>query len=167
MKRLLITILFLLMCQFIDAQYNYYDAIQPEDFGYKQKKNTLYFLIEPTSMGMGLRYDRVINRYWQAYTSVSSFGEYNTPEGGYIKDYVKVAAGGMITGHWFNDGAFLSCGINYHHYGESYFPYPVNDIVLAPISFELGAGAKLEWISIAFRMDILKWESSIDIGINF
>lgn len=167
MKKILITILLFLSFGIASAQYDYYDAIQPQDLGYEKKKNTLYFSIEPTSMGMGLRYDRAIYNRLQAYTSVSTFGEYKTPEGGYIKDYVKVALGGMLNSPLMYEESFISFGVNYHHYGESYFPYPVKDIVLAPISIEFGAGVKLEWMSVAFRLDVLKWESSIDVGINF
>lgn len=167
MKKTLLTIILLLSFGIVYSQYNYYDAVQPQGLGYEKKNNTLYASFEPTSFGFGLRYDRAIYKRFQAYTSVSTFGNYNTPEGGYIKDYVKVAVGGMLNSPVMFEESYISFGLNYHHYGESYFPYPVKDIVLAPVSVEFGAGVKLEWVSVAFRMDILKWESSIDVGVNF
>ena len=149
------------------SQSGYYNSVQQEDFGYTPKSNTLYVSFEPTSLGLGLRYDRLLTERIHAYTSFSSFGKYETPEGGYIKDYYKIAVGGMLNSPVMFEESFISFGVNYHHYGKSYFPYPVKNIVLAPVSVEFGAGVKLEWISVAFRMDILKWESSIDVGVNF
>jgi hypothetical protein len=134
--------------------------------GLASGQSTLYATLQPTDLGYGLRYDGVIKGYY-AYTSLSK-GEYNMPDGGYIKDHLKFAVGGIVTSNFFYKETIISCGISYHHYGKYYFPTGLYDkYTLTPLSFEVGVGTKIDKITIAFRMDVLKWESSVDLGFNF
>jgi hypothetical protein len=129
-------------------------------------QNTIYATIQPTDLGYGLRYDKVIKGYY-AYTSISK-GEYKMIDGGYIKDHIKVAIGGIVTCPYFYKESFLSCGISYHHYGKYYLPTGIcGNNTFTPLSLELGVGSKFNKITAAFRIDVFKYESSLDLGYNF
>ena len=125
------------------------------------QKNTISLSLQPDDFGLGIRYDRDIARYG-VYASLS-YGNYNLLQG-YIKDHYKIAIGGKAH---FNT-AYLTLGGSLHRYGErNLTDISDNSRVLQPVSFEIGVGSRLDKVSIAFRMDVLKWESVVDIGFSF
>lgn len=131
--------------------------------GSLKAQNVVYVSLQPTDLGIGLRYDRQINEFG-VYVSFSK-GEYKLYNEGYIKDHIKASIGAMV--YSTQHSSFITMGINYHHYGKHYLPslYGIN--TLSPVSIELGVGTFLNRFTVALRMDIIKWESSLDFGFKF
>lgn len=124
-------------------------------------QRTFYASFLPNDLGIGVRMDE---RRGEAglYTALS-YGNYRF-ENGYINDHVRLTMGGIV----YFDQSFMTVGMNAHTYGKHDF----GDIkpakaVLSPFSIEIGVGTKLDRVSVAFRIDLLKWDSSIDIGFTF
>lgn len=157
MKKILLIIVLLLIGATLSGQ-QYYE----ED----KEKNALYLIIQPTDMGVGLRYDRIIDDKFGAYGSFSG-GEYYLEDGGYVRNHYKLSFGGMMTAKSFFPDTYLSAGLTFHNYGKSYFPNQPPKRTLSPMSFELGVSTVLGGVSVGFRMDVPKWESSIDVGFTF
>ena len=132
-------------------------------FGSLSAQNTIYLTAQPTDMGLGVRYDRQIGDLG-LYGSLAK-GHYKLEDGSYIDDHYKVSLGGLayIPEHF----GFVSFGISYHHYGSYYFYEPRSGNVMTPISCEGGVGTWFGKVSVAFRMDIIKWESMVELGIKF
>lgn len=131
------------------------------------QRNTLYVTLQPTDMGLGLRYDRQINDIG-FYTS-GSWGNYellgkSLLSYGYIRNHVKIAFGGMI---YLSPYTFITLGTSWHHYGKRQYCEIFNGRVFDPVSFEAGAGVRLGWFSSAFRFDYLKNEGCFEFGVNF
>jgi hypothetical protein len=127
-------------------------------------QNTLYLSLQPTDLGVGIRYDHQIGDN-ALYGSISH-GNYKY-NGGYIDNHWKIALGGVLKSREFYEQSFITWGLNFHHYGKHILTEEVTSRVFNPISMEFGAGVKFKRIAVAFRMDIFKWESNIDIGFNF
>jgi len=77
-------------------------------------------------------------------------------------EHSKIALGGVLN----SEQSFVTIGVCLHSYNKQ-SPQEFQRIVTYPISLELGAGSYLDRLSTAFRFDIIKNESSIDIGIKF
>lgn len=88
-----------------------------------------------------------------------SYGNYSLPYGGYIKDHRKLALGFLYKQ--------FSAGITWHEYGEIYETVPLKKNNLRHLSFELGGKVYLERIVVGFRTDILRYETTFDIGYLF
>ena len=127
------------------------------------QKNTVYALVQPIDMGYGIRFDRRINDFG-LYTSLSK-GEYDIPGEYYIEKHIKMSLGGVS--HTRRGSTFFSYGFNYNFYGDTYLSEGTSRSTTYPMSIELGAGALLSRVAVAFRMDVLKWESSLDLGFRF
>jgi hypothetical protein len=122
--------------------------------------NTVYVSFSPVDLGVGLRYDRQFNNTG-VYTALS-YGNYDFP-GGYIDDHVKIALGGIS----YLNNAFFTFGGSYHYYGKHKIPEGMSVRTLKTLSYELGVGNMFGNVQVAFRMDIYKWESMLEIGIKF
>lgn len=165
MKQILIIILLLLLSMLAYGQDYYTSIYVPEKNVFK--KNTLYLAVQPTDLGVGVRYDRMLFNKIYTYSSLT-YGNYKMRDGSYIDDHVKFSLGALLTTRFIYPEVFFSGGVNYHHYGEYFFTNGYTDKnTLMPISFEIGLGTKLNNMVVGFRMDIPKWESSLDFGINF
>lgn len=125
-----------------------------------RRVNTLYLSFQPTDLGVGLRYDRQITDCGLYYSV--SYGNYRFTEG-YIDNHVKVAVGGLKYTH----SSFYSFGVAYHYYGERSLPYEPIERVFQRFSPEFGIGVTLAKVRVALIMDIVKWESSINLGWSF
>lgn len=119
-----------------------------------QAQNTIYLILQPCDMGLGLRYDREWNGIG-GYVSLAK-GEYKLGEN-YIKNHNRVTAGFLYKN--------FSLGVVYNEYGEYVGTYP--DRLFDPLSFELGGKAYLKHFAFALRFDFMKCEGSWDIGIKF
>lgn len=121
---------------------------------YAQKDETIiYGSFAPQDLGIGFRCD--IQGGYLSY----SYGNYMLPYGGYIKDHTKLAMGFLYKQ--------FSAGITWHEYGEIYETVPLKKNNLRHLSFELGGKVYLERIVVGFRTDILRYETTFDIGYLF
>lgn len=112
---------------------------------------------QPVDLGIGLRFDRIFERVG-FYVSQSK-GNYKF-DNCFVNDHYKTSAGGMFK---ISNG-FVSAGLSYNKYGE-YKGYIIKN-ALKPISFDIGAGVRMQKLIFAIRFDPLKGESSIDFGIR-
>ena len=123
---------------------------------------TIYASFLPVELGYGVRYDKD-----NMYVSISH-GEYRL-EGGNM-EHGKLALGGVYYPQMYQYGgkyaSFVTCGVCLHDYNNQSLQ-EFKRIVTYPLSFELGAGATINHFAIAFRFDIIKNESVIDIGFKF
>ena len=122
--------------------------------------NTVYVSFSPVDLGVGLRYDRQFKNTG-VYTAMS-YGNYDFV-GGYINDHIKIALGGIS----YIGTAFLTFGGSYHYYGEYKIPTGMSIRTLKSLSYELGVGNVFNNVQVAFRMDVYKYESTLEIGIKF
>ena len=124
------------------------------------KSQTIFTSFQPDDKGIGIGY-----RTDKLYLSLSH-GEYNLPIG-YL-EHGKLAFGGVLCPDYsiHSGQSFVTIGLALHSYNKQ-SPQELSRIVTYPLSIELGAGAYLERFSLAFRFDIVKNESSLDIGIKF
>lgn len=117
---------------------------------------------QPDDLGIGIGY-RTKNMY-----AVVSHGEYKLSKG--YMEHSKIALGGVLYPQYNRDSdeyaSFVTFGLCLHSYNKQ-SPQEFQRIVTYPLSFELGVGAYINKFSLAFRFDIIKNESSIDIGIKF
>ena len=127
---------------------------------------TIYASFLPVELGYGVRYDKD-----NMYVSISH-GEYRL-EGGNM-EHGKLALGGVYfpPNGWFStsrqekSSSFVTCGVCLHDYNNQSLQ-EFKRIVTYPLSFELGAGTTINHFALAFRFDIIKNESVIDIGFKF
>lgn len=119
-------------------------------------QNVISLTFQPTDLGYGLRYDRLLRDY--GFYSSISHGSYKFDDK-YIKNHYKAAIGVTIP----IDDSYVSAGINAHNYRGVCGTFGK---ALDPVSFELGAGVLLGRFNVAFRMDFLKGEGCIDFGIK-
>lgn len=124
------------------------------------KSQTIFTSFQPDDKGIGIGY-----RTDKLYVSLSH-GEYNLPIG-YL-EHGKLAFGGVLCPDYsiHSGQSFVTIGLALHSYNKQ-SPQELSRIVTYPLSIELGAGAYLERFSLAFRFDIVKNESSLDIGFKF
>lgn len=133
-----------------------------------QNKNIIYVTLQPTDLGVGLRYDR----------KISDGGVYATVTRGnyalgdiFIRNHIRSSAGIMIGINNTNEpdkGTFFTAGISYHQYGQVHDDMNIiQDRFYRPVSFELGAGAHIFNFNAGIRMDVLKWEGNVDFGVSF
>ena len=121
---------------------------------YSQKQETIvYGSYAPQDLGIGFRVD--IQNGYLSY----SYGNYNLPYGGYIKDHEKLAIGFLYKQ--------FSAGITYHDWNDIYETVPLKKNNLRHISFELGGKVYLDRLVVGFRTDILRYETVFDIGYLF
>ena len=121
---------------------------------YAQKDETIiYGSFAIQDIGIGIRAD-VDYGYFSM-----SYGNYKLPYGGYIKDHKKLALGFLYKQ--------FSVGITYHDYGEINETVPLKKNNLRHLSFELGGKVYLNRIVVGFRTDILRYETTFDIGYLF
>ena len=118
------------------------------------KSQTIFTSFQPDDRGIGIGY-----RTDKGYISVSH-GEYKLAKG--YMEHSKIALGGVLN----SEQSFVTIGVCLHSYNKQ-SPQEFQRIVTYPISIELGAGSSLDRLSISFRYDIIKNESSLDIGIKF
>jgi hypothetical protein len=150
------------------------------------RHQVLYFCLQPTDLGIGIRGDYRFTKNINKGNNVvdlrlTSFGIYSSLTygnykflGGHIDDHFKLSGGAIyylpVAVDKFGDlwQSFFTGGLCYHHYGEFVNDFNVvNPKVLKPMSFELGAGVNLSRLILAVRIDVLKYESSIDLGYIF
>jgi hypothetical protein len=134
-----------------------------------ENKNSLYLVLQPGDLGLGLRYDRRISHKWGAYSSLSK-GNYKFENGDYINNHNKIALGGLFYLNKNFDGSqsFLSGGLSHHTYGERLCsPGRIDERALKPISIEFGGGINVGKIRGAIRFDFIKNEGSWDLGFSF
>ncbi len=124
------------------------------------KSQTIFTSFQPDDRGIGIGY-----RTEKMYVSVSH-GEYKLNKG--YMEHSKIALGGVLCpqNSIYSGQSFVTVGLCLHSYNKQ-SPQEFQRIVTYPISLELGAGSSLDRLSIAFRFDVIKNESSIDIGIKF
>jgi hypothetical protein len=129
------------------------------------KSQTIFTSFQPDDKGIGIGY-----RTDKLYVSLSH-GEYDLPIG-YL-EHGKLAFGGVyfppnrgFTTSRQEKSSFVTIGVCLHSYNKQ-SPQEFKRIVTYPLSIELGCGAYLGAVSIAFRFDPAKNESSIDIGFKF
>lgn len=118
------------------------------------KSQSTIISFQPDDRGIGIGY-----RTEKMYVSVSH-GEYKLNKG--YMEHSKIALGGVLN----SEQSFVTFGVCLHSYNKQ-SPQEFQRIVTYPLSLELGAGSSLNRLSIAFRFDIIKNTSSIDIGIKF
>jgi hypothetical protein len=124
-------------------------------------QRTLYATFQPNDHGIGLRMDE--QRGDVGLYTAMSYGNYRF-DNGFIKGHLRLTLGGIM----YMEEAFSSIGLNIHSYGKHDFgDIKPTKAVLCPFSLELGVGTRLDKVSVAFCIDLLKWDSSIDIGFNF
>lgn len=124
------------------------------------KSQTIFTSFQPDDRGIGIGY-----RTEKLYVSVSH-GEYKLNKG--YMEHSKIALGGVLCpqNSIYSGQSFVTMGLCLHSYNKQ-SPQEFQRIVTYPISLELGAGSSLDRFSIAFRYDVIKNESSLDIGIKF
>ena len=118
------------------------------------KSQTIFTSFQPDDKGIGIGY-----RADKGYISVSH-GEYKLAKG--YMEHSKIALGGVLNA----EQSFVTIGVCLHSYNKQ-SPQEFQRIVTFPLSMELGCGTYLNRLSVGFRFDIIKNESSIDIGIKF
>lgn len=118
-------------------------------------QNVISVSFQPIDMGMGLRYDREFKTLG-VYVS-QSLGQYRA-EDLYINNHQKTALGITVP---LSEGR-LSIGINRHSYGDNNIE---DKRVLNPYSAEIGGSTRINKINIGIRIDMIKGEGCIDIGI--
>ena len=122
----------------------------------------VYASLSPSDLGFGVRVDNFSGRHG-AYLAVSD-GHYKFAEDWYIRDHMKLAVGAL----WYTKtNSFISLGASYHAYGEVKAPYEMPHKALMPLSFEVGCGVYFTRLAAAIRIDPLKWDVALDIGIIF
>lgn len=164
MKKVITLIVLFLISIAALSQYQYVKIHKP---------NTIYFVYEPVYNGMGIRYDRMFNQYWGSYIALT-YGNYkfDTGEGiATIDDHFKVVSGILIylTPELRDYRTSLGLGLSYNSYGEQYnVPTDMPQSALNPWSFELSCNARIATrFNIGVRLDVIKWESAIDVGFSF
>jgi hypothetical protein len=141
------------------------------------QKNALYVTFQPIDLGIGIRYDRHINHDMGLYSSLS-WGNYKSMQlqdfsnqSFYIKNHYKVAFGMMLYLEnkilLYENNIYFSLGVSYHIYGEHEGVMCNENTVFLPLSYEVGVGTKFKRMNISVRYDMIKHESSFDIGFNF
>jgi len=133
---------------------------------YKQFNNTLSLVVSPAEeTGIGIKYT-----YKIIYCSASR-GSYKLPDSGLLDDHYKLSAGYVKQfniDRMIKTSNFYSFGLSYHYYGRTYYKtLAIDTDELFPVSFEIGAGARLGRMSGMFVFDPMKWECSICFGISF
>lgn len=124
-------------------------------------QHSFYLSFQPIDRGIGIRMDEQRGDVG-LYTAIS-YGNYKFKDG-YISDHVRLTLGGIA----YLEQSFVTAGLNVHSYGRHDFgEVKPAKAVLSPFSLELGVGTRLEGVSACFRIDLIKWDSSIDIGFNF
>ena len=139
-----------------------------------QGQNTIYLVFQPADLGLGARVDHQFNGSRLGLYSSLSWGNYKIVPDDYIKNHVKASAGGILygteTSFILAPWSFVSCGLNYHTYGARKLSGQMingkiifDNSIFDPLSFELGAGTRLDRVTLALCVDMIKW----DVGINF
>lgn len=159
MKRLIMILFGMLLFGNIYAQRN---ALFFTHNSLYAQRNALYLSFQPVDLGVGLRYDHRSNE--NGIYASASYGNYRFEDDRYfIHDHVRLALGGLT----YKEKSFLSMGVAWNHHGEQRLPSDFNRRALQRFTLELGAGTNLERINVAFRVDVVTWTSSIDLGFNF
>jgi hypothetical protein len=129
------------------------------------QKQSLYFAFAPVDLGVGVRYDHYFKD--NGLYIAGSYGNYKLSYG-YIHDHYKVSFGALLRTPALDEATYLSIGVCLHKYGEYQLPqdYDLTKI-FSPFSYEVGAGAYVGRVIVGFRIDLYKWDSSIDIGFKF
>lgn len=125
------------------------------------QQNTIYLTHQPNDLGFGVRYDRQATQETGIYLS-ASYGNYKIPQGR-IDDHIRLALGGIS----YQENSFLTFGVAYNHYGETSGTEGINSRALQDFTCEFGVGVPLNRWSVALRVDVVKYETSIDIGYRF
>jgi len=137
------------------------------------KPNTLYAVVQPVDFGVGLRYDRMLNSHHGIYGVYGSltYGSFKLETGEEIKNHFKFVSGVLLYLEPYNKdfSPYIGVGLSYNIYDGLYnIPSDFNPNALNQWSFELSCNARLsnKW-NLGVRVDPIKWESSIDIGVSF
>lgn len=119
--------------------------------------NAVYLTIQPGDLGIGPRYDHTFSDFG-IYTN-ATYGNYQLPAGGYIKDHYKVAIGGIYK-DW-------TLGISYHSLGEIKETVELTKRTLYEFSFELGTRISINRFITSIRWDVMRGEGLLDFGFTF
>jgi hypothetical protein len=121
-----------------------------------KSQNVISLSLQPTDLGLGLRYDCLFDNAG-LYVSGSK-GTYKW-DGGYIKDHLKTSVG-LVFPKLLN----ASLGLTYSMYGER--EGEINPKALIPFSLDVGCGTYIKRVFVGLRMDFIKSEGTVDIGIR-
>jgi hypothetical protein len=111
----------------------------------------------PNDLGLGLRYDRYNDKYG-AYISLS-YGNRNE----FVSHHSKIASGFTL----ISQGNFLSFGGCYSVNKGISTSEAFDKKALDKWGVEVGAGRQFKRLFVAFRYELIKANSSIDIGYRF
>lgn len=134
--------------------------------GSLQAQNTISVIYHSTDMGLGLRYDRQIQKSG-IYIALSK-GNYIVGETERINSHIKAVAGYikyMESKYNNSTHVYFSGGLSYHYYSNQVTWHP--KIVYWPLSIDLGTGVKFKRVMTGFIFDFLKREGGVNFGINF
>jgi hypothetical protein len=131
-------------------------------FGLMSAQPVIYGTLSPSDLGIGVRIDN-FSGWHGSYLAISD-GNYKFADDWYINDHMKLSIGYL---YYTKTNSFFSVGANYHAYGEVKTPYKMPHRALTPISFEVGCGLYFKRMATAIRIDPVKWDVAIDVGIIF
>jgi hypothetical protein len=136
--------------------------------GYGQM--AIYYAFQPTDLGSGIRVDYFpFNKSEIGIYNSISYGRGNYYKKVGITDHLKLTAGILVPIlqeiPWQNA---VTVGISYHNLTKpADIPQLMNYRIFDPFSFELGLTAKFDRFQLGLRTDIPRWESAVDVGVNF
>jgi hypothetical protein len=131
-----------------------------------QAQNTISVTFQPTDLGLGLRYDRMISHI--GLYGLVSYGNYSPLRAMLKREHIKTSLGlthyiaPRLIGHPL---PFVSMAGSYHYYGAKVAEF--GEKAVTHISLDLGAGVRFKRIMTGFTIDPLKWEGAFNFGINF
>lgn len=135
------------------------------------RPNTIYFVYDFVTYGMGVRYDRAFSPYWGSYMSLL-YGDYALNSEEMIDNYYKLTSGVLIylTPHHRNRQTSVGVGLCYNVYEELYDnpPQPLPSTMLDQWSFELSGNVKVaNKFNVGLRIDPIILNGSLDLGFSF
>ncbi len=130
------------------------------------RPNTIYMTVQPLDMGIGVRYDRMLNSYHGLYGVYGSLTytsiKFQTDDE--IKNNFNFVSGVLLYIDPNNKkfSPYVGVGLRYNT------PPTFNPNILNPWSFELSYNTRIsnKW-NFGVRLDPIKRNGSFDIGISF
>jgi len=130
--------------------------------------NTASLCVQPGE-GVGLRYDHAFPRF--GLYLAGSRAAYRFVDGGSLNDHYRVCLGYVHRSTNVHKDGIINCyslGISYNHYGSGqYVNYSLSPASLYPVSCEAGYGFSVYRLSIALRIDVIKFIPVLDFGVSF
>lgn len=119
-------------------------------------------------LGIGVNHTEYIFTHWGAYAAYShSAKKFMTDQR--FETSQKFTAGIVWSIYWNTTiyPGYLTAGAAYNTYKGITPFYASKPAVTRPWSYEIGAGAILNRLATGIRVDVIKWDVSVDIKINF